>query len=138
MGKTARAIIVTDEGLYTLYREKVINGVRHKYYAIPGGHLEYGETLEEAVIRELKEELGIDIEVVRFLGKMNEGSSENYYYECRKIKGKPILGGEELEKNSKDNYYEFRCLALDKLKDSDIRAIDFVEMVVKDGRYFNK
>lgn len=138
MGKTARAIIVSEDGLYTLYREKVVNGVRHKYYAIPGGHLEQGETLEETVVRELKEELGIDIEVIRFLGKMNEGDSENYYYECRKVNGEPILGGEELERNSKDNYYEFRYLELNKLKDSDIRAIDFVEMVIRDGRYFNK
>lgn len=138
MGKTARAIIVSEDGLYTLYREKVVNGVRHKYYAIPGGHLEQGETLEETVVRELKEELGIDIEVIRFLGKMNEGDSENYYYECRKVNGEPILGGEELERNSKDNYYEFRYLELDKLKDSDIRAIDFVETVIRDGRYFNK
>ena len=64
---------------------------------------------------------------------MDEGNSENYYYECRKIKGEPILGGEELERNSKDNYYEFRYLPLDKLVDSDIRAIDYVMMVVNNG-----
>ena len=133
MEKTARAIIVDEFGLYTLYREKVVNGVRRKYYAIPGGHKEDGETLEGTVIRELNEELGIDIEIVRFLGKMDEGNSENYYYECRKIKGEPILGGEELERNSKDNYYEFRYLPLDKLVDSDIRAIDYVMMVVNNG-----
>ena len=63
MEKTARAIIVDEFGLYTLYREKVVNGVRRKYYAIPGGHKEDGETLEETVIRELNEELGIEIEV---------------------------------------------------------------------------
>ena len=133
MEKTARAIIVDEFGLYTLYREKVVNGARRKYYAIPGGHKEDGETLEETVIRELNEELGIDIEIVRFLGKMDEGNSENYYYECRKIKGEPILGGEELEINSKDNYYEFRYLPLDKLENSDIRAIDYVMMVVNNG-----
>lgn len=36
-------------------------------FAIPGGHLLFGETQEEALIREFKEELGIDIEVGQLL-----------------------------------------------------------------------
>ena len=36
--------------------------------ALPGGIVEYGETTEEAVVRELKEETGIDTRPVRLLG----------------------------------------------------------------------
>jgi 8-oxo-dGTP pyrophosphatase MutT (NUDIX family) len=36
-------------------------------YAIPGGHVSFGELGEEALIREFKEEIGIDIKVVRML-----------------------------------------------------------------------
>jgi len=32
-----------------------------KYYFFPGGHLDFGETAESALIRELKEELDIRI-----------------------------------------------------------------------------
>ena len=32
------------------------------YYHIPGGHIEIGEDSEQAIIREIKEELGADIE----------------------------------------------------------------------------
>ena len=32
-------------------------------WAVPGGKVEHGETLEETVVREVKEETGLDIEV---------------------------------------------------------------------------
>ena len=32
-------------------------------YAFPGGHVEFGETNEETLIREFKEEIGADIKV---------------------------------------------------------------------------
>jgi len=46
--------------------------VRHRkgnrrYWVLPGGRLEYGETFEECAVRELKEETGLDVEVERFL-----------------------------------------------------------------------
>jgi ADP-ribose pyrophosphatase YjhB (NUDIX family) len=37
-------------------------------YAIPGGALELGETLTATVVREVKEETGIDVEVTGFIG----------------------------------------------------------------------
>jgi ADP-ribose pyrophosphatase YjhB (NUDIX family) len=37
-------------------------------YSIPGGQLELGETLSQAVVRELKEETGIDVEVTGLIG----------------------------------------------------------------------
>ncbi len=37
-------------------------------YSIPGGQLEPGETLTQAVVREVKEETGIDVEVTGLIG----------------------------------------------------------------------
>ncbi|MDE6847136.1 MAG: NUDIX domain-containing protein [Lachnospiraceae bacterium] len=36
-------------------------------YAIPGGHVKVGETTEEALIREYKEETGADVKCERLL-----------------------------------------------------------------------
>ncbi len=42
----------------------------HKWpgrYVVPGGHVELGERLEEAVVREAKEETGLDVSEIEFI-----------------------------------------------------------------------
>ena len=38
------------------------------YYALPGGHVEYDETIEAACIREVKEETGLKVKIVKLAG----------------------------------------------------------------------
>ena len=42
--------------------------VRGGYWCFPGGHVEPNETSRQAVVRELREELGIDVEPTERLG----------------------------------------------------------------------
>ena len=51
-------VIVNDEGKVLVGKR---TGSHARYYSIPGGHLELGETFEEAAIKEIKEETDIDI-----------------------------------------------------------------------------
>lgn len=51
-------------------------GSHGSYYTLPGGRVEKGETLQEAAIRETKEETGIDIEIEGIIF-VNEAFIEN-------------------------------------------------------------
>ena len=60
---TVGALIRNREG-------KLLLVTSHKWFdklTIPGGHIELGETMEEAVKREVKEEVGLNVRVVRYL-----------------------------------------------------------------------
>lgn len=41
---------------------------RKRYWFFPGGHIEFGERAEAALTRELKEELGVSIKHLEFIG----------------------------------------------------------------------
>ncbi len=54
--------VLAKDGKILVQRDK--NGTE---YALPGGHIKIGETLEDGLIREYKEETGVDIQVKRLL-----------------------------------------------------------------------
>lgn len=59
---SAAAIVVNDKKELLL-----IKGPRRDW-EMPGGQVEEGESLSQAVVRETKEESGIDIEIIKFCG----------------------------------------------------------------------
>ena len=62
----ASSAVVTDEsGRVLLVKRK--NYPSKGYWALPGGRVEYGESVTATVVREIKEETGLDIRVKRFL-----------------------------------------------------------------------
>jgi 8-oxo-dGTP diphosphatase len=63
---TVDAIIITDDGRIVLVK-RVFDPYKD-HWALPGGVVEYGERVEDAVIREAKEETGLDIRIERLIG----------------------------------------------------------------------
>ncbi|ADB57867.1 NUDIX domain-containing protein [Archaeoglobus profundus] len=62
---TVDAIIPYKGGIVLIKRK---NEPFKDHYALPGGIVEYGETVENALIREVKEETGLDVKPYRLIG----------------------------------------------------------------------
>ena len=66
IGKTVDAVIVDDSGKVVLIQRKF--PPFKDYYALPGGFIEPGETPEQALHREIKEETNLDIKIIDKIG----------------------------------------------------------------------
>ena len=119
----SRGIIFIDSKVVLLKRiRKEFNKYLH-YYAIPGGGVEDGETLEEACIREVKEEVSLDVTIDKYLGVEEYDKGIVHYYKVNYLGGIPILGGEEKEKNNPDNYYEVSLIDIKDLDNISIYGV---------------
>ena len=99
---TVGALIVNTEG-------KILLAKSHKWfdkYTLPGGHIEIGETMKEAVAREVKEEVGLDVEVAEFLLMQEAIFADEFWkkkhfiffdFLCRSRDGQVKLDGRELQ-----------------------------------------
>lgn len=64
--------------VFVVYENKVLLRFhdKHDLWLAPGGHIELDELPEEAAVREVKEEVGLDVELV-FADQVPEGATED-------------------------------------------------------------
>ncbi len=83
-------IVPMEDGFAFMHRVGVVKRKDYQeYYVFPGGGLEKGETPEEGTIREIKEEFGINVKIVK---KLYETYSEKFnqkeiFYLCEYVDG---------------------------------------------------
>lgn len=105
-------VIIRDNDRYLLMKRHNSHG--EGTWATPGGHLEFGETLEQCAIRETREETSLLIESVIYLGITNDFfETENKHYitiwmEVVRFKGKAKI-------NSSREMTEIGWYSLDQL-----------------------
>lgn len=99
---TVGAVILNGKGEILLVKS-------HKWgdrYTIAGGHLEVGEKLEDALRREIKEEVGLRVRDVRFLMIQEAIFSKEFWerrhfiffdFVCRSMGDKVKVDGEEIQ-----------------------------------------
>lgn len=88
---------------------------------LPGGHIELGESSREALVREMKEETGLDVETGRFLGAVENSfvqkgkrhSEINLVYEMK-------LPPEAKEVRALEDWIEFEWRELSALESANL------------------
>ena len=92
------AMIVKDDSLLFLKRK---NSPAKGKWGFPGGRMWKDETFKETLLRNVKEEIGLDLEVVRFIGVYNRIYPERHdvtiVFLCRCFNEKVILNEENSE-----------------------------------------
>ncbi|MCY3411092.1 MAG: NUDIX hydrolase [Candidatus Heimdallarchaeota archaeon] len=70
---TVDIIIENEKGILLIKRQ---GKTYHNYYALPGGFVDYGESVEDAAIREAKEEVGLSISPREILGVYSDSKRD--------------------------------------------------------------
>lgn len=128
-----------EGGFAFMHRKDVIKRKDYQeYYTFPGGGLEEGETPEEGTIREIKEEFGINVKIVK---KLYETYSEKFnqreiFYLCEYIDGE-FGTGDGPEFNNDPKYIDSGKYIPEIVKREDVEntlllPTEIKELLVKD------
>ncbi len=129
----AVAIIINDNEILLMHR--INNG--KEYYVFPGGGVEEGETVEQAVLREVKEETSFEVKLEKLLyhHTYEDIDHEQFFYLCRYISGEPKLGdANELQemKNGGKNFYNPIWYEIEKLSELLLYPLEIRDWFIKD------
>lgn len=134
--KRVRAIILLDNKIVLIKRIKTSGS----YWVFPGGGVELGESNKEAMIRECKEELGVDIKVDKLLFKREFNNKVEYFYLCFIKSG--VLGsgrGPEYQLGTSYNgEYKVVTYPVKNIKKLNLKPIEIRDGVIKLINKFSK
>jgi ADP-ribose pyrophosphatase YjhB (NUDIX family) len=69
IGRQAPLAVACSAAVFDSNRQLLLTRrTDNQKWCLPGGHLESGESVTEGVVREVKEETGLDVEIVRLIG----------------------------------------------------------------------
>lgn len=80
----ASAIVIQEDQIALILRKRD----EMTYYIFPGGQVEQGEIAEEALRREIREELGLWVSPVKLVARVNYRGEDQFFYRVK------VTGGE--------------------------------------------
>lgn len=90
------AIIQDQAGAYLCAKRGDWKSAGGKW-EFPGGKPEQGETLEQAIVREIQEELGVSIKVIRQFDRSTTENIELVCFSCELLGAKPTASTDHSE-----------------------------------------
>src|SRR5438105_3497655 len=77
------AVILNEGGVLLAHRRDI------DWWNLPGGGMEAGETVDEALCREVREETGLEVEIVQLVGVYSKPLKQEVVlaFRCRAIGG---------------------------------------------------
>lgn len=139
MHTSVRGIVNYNDKIVLIHRIKTKDdGTVRDYYVTPGGKIEENESHEEALRREIKEELGIEIEIKGLCLELDDrdyNDSFQYFYNCN-YKAGELGTGDGPEFTDKENYKGvFEIVLIDKKEISKLNLVPekIKEILVNNG-----
>jgi 8-oxo-dGTP diphosphatase len=133
IGVGCGALIINNKNEVLLQKRTVKTRNNAGFWAKPGGAVEFGEKVEDAVKREIKEELGVNIEIIKFLGftegtKTMEGGNQHWIALNYLAK---IIGG-EVKNLEPEKHEEVKWFSLNNLPEKLVKnTTDSIEEYLK-------
>ena len=126
MNPRVAAVILDKEKILLMYRFRA----GEEYYTLLGGSIEDGENLEQALVREIKEEANLDVDNLEFLWQFDNRGREDNYFLVKNFSGELKLGEPELSRQNENNKYIPTWVNLTKLKNIDLKPVEIKEKIL--------
>lgn len=114
--KRVGALIIVNERILLIHRFRD----DQEYWVLPGGGVEDDETLEEALLREVKEETSLEAIEWNLIGSGNDEKHEHYIYRCVLAEGEVEIGGPEKESSNEKNIFILEWVPKETVKELNI------------------
>jgi 8-oxo-dGTP diphosphatase len=129
-------VLMQDDKI--LLQRRYNTGYKDGEYGLPSGHVERGETFTQAIIREVKEEIGIilkidDVKVVHIMHRKSEDTSEWVSAFCLAHKWENKV--QNMEPNKCDDLSWF---SINNLPNNTIDYIKLVLKQIKDKKFYSE
>ncbi len=120
---TPKTPYLTTDGIIEIYENEAFKGIvlierknEPRGLALPGGFVDVGERVEDALVREMKEETNLDVSISRVLGIYSDPARDPRFHTASVVyvaraEGEP-KGGDDAKKAK---LYSLDALPLEKL-----------------------
>jgi 8-oxo-dGTP diphosphatase len=129
MSYRAAVLLLQDDKIALIERHR--QGFH--YFTFPGGHVEEGETPEQAAVRETLDELGLEVVIKKLVARMGWQGKWQYYYLAEVTGG--VFGsgrGEEILNTLPGRgTYRPMWMPLTELLDQPVKPRQMAEMVIR-------